>query len=102
MNQRVHVRLHRFAIRQNNFRCVGFHRTRLQTRQRLGNDLVRLNHLAHPHHVSGPNIAVVLDRDVKIVFLVAGVRIRSPDVQLDTAAAQGRAGAGDRWRPVAT
>ncbi len=87
MNQRVHVRLHRFPIREHNFRRVGFDRPRFQARQRLLNDLVRLAHLAHAHQVARPNVAVVLNRNFKIVIFVTAVRVRAAIIQFDAAAA---------------
>ena len=92
MNQRVHVCLHRFPIGQDNFRRVGLHRARPQTSQGLLHNLVRLIHLAHADHIPGPNITVRLGRNFKVVTVVTAIRICAPNIEIDSTAAQARAG----------
>src|SRR5688572_2939944 len=88
MNQRVHVTLHRFAIRQHHFRRVGLHWTRPQARQRLHSYFVRLLHLAHSHHVTRPHVAIRFGRNFEVVGFITRVRVRAPDVEIDAAASQ--------------
>src|SRR5262249_6448909 len=88
MNQCVHMTLHRFTIRQHDFRRVRFHWSRLQTRERLRRDLVRLFHLAHADHVPRPDVAIGFGRHLKIVVLVTAVGICTANIEVDAAATQ--------------
>src|SRR4030095_3556365 len=67
VNESIHVTLHRFTIRQHNLRRLGLHWTRLQTRERLHRDLVRLIHLSHAHHVARPNVTLRFCRNFEVV-----------------------------------
>src|SRR5262249_25871744 len=82
------VRFHRLSIRQYDFGCICFNGARLQSGKRLVYDLVRLFHLSHPNHVAGPDIAILLRGDFKVVILVAAVRIRPPNIQLNSTPSQ--------------
>src|SRR6266542_75450 len=88
MNQRVHVGLHRLTVRQNYFRGISFYRSGLKSGKSLYNDLVRFVHFTHPHHISGPNIAVWFCGDLKIVGFITRVGIRATYVESYSAAAQ--------------
>src|SRR6185369_9487062 len=92
MNERIHVTLHRLAIRKHNFWRVGFNWTRLQSRECLRRNLVRLLHLTHAHHVTCPNVAVRFSRNFEVVILITAIRICATDVESDAAAAQTRTG----------
>jgi hypothetical protein len=58
----------------------------------LSNDLVRLVTLAHANSESRPDIAIGFDGDVEVVRVVAGVRIVTSQIEIDTTATQARAG----------
>src|SRR2546423_11847665 len=85
MYERVHVRLHRLAIRQHDLRRISFDGAGAQARKSLRTDLVRLFQLAHTHHVARPDIAVRLDRNLEIILLVTRIWIRAPHIYLVTA-----------------
>src|SRR5947209_18911400 len=92
MNERIHVRLHCFTVRQNNLWSISFNRTGLNTRKRLHDYLVRLLHLADADHVSRPDIAVLLYADLKIILLITCIRIGATNIYVDSASAQARPG----------
>ena len=92
MNQRVHMRLHCFAIGKYNFWIVGLNRAGLQARQGLQGNLVRLLHLAHAHQVARPHVAIGFGRNLKIVFFITRVRVGAANVQLDAATTQAWSG----------
>ena len=88
MNQSVHVRLHRFPIRQDNLGRISLHRPGLQSRKCLRHNLVRLLHLAHAHEVAGPYITVGFDGNFKVVFLITRVGVCPANVEIHSTSAQ--------------
>src|ERR1043165_1135517 len=92
VDERVHVRLHRFAFGEDDLRRVGLGGAGAQTVERLPDELVRLDHLAHTDEIARPDIAAALYGNVEVAGLIARIRVDAADVDGHAAAAQGRPG----------
>src|SRR5438445_5874157 len=92
VDQRIHMLSHVVAVGQHDLWRVGLGRPRLEPIQSLADDLVGLVTFAHTDTEPGPNIAVRLGWNVKIIRLITRIWIMPSEIKLYTAAAKARAG----------
>ena len=91
-----HLRLHHFAIGQNDLGRIGLDGAFGHAVERLLTDLYRLAHLVHADDVARPDIAIVRDRHLELELFVAGVGHVAAQVPIDAASAQRRPGDAER------
>ena len=96
IDERLHLRLHLFAVGQDDLGRVGLDGAVGHAVERLLADLDRLAHLVQADDVARPDVAIVRDRHLELELLVAGVGHVAAQIPVDAGSAQRRPGDAER------
>src|SRR5664279_3246562 len=95
MDQRFHLRLHLFAIRQHNLGRIGLDRSAGHSIQRLLIDLYALALLFMPDNVTRPAVSHRRSGHLELKLLVAAVRHVAADIEIDARSTHDRPSHGE-------
>ena len=84
MDQRLHLRLHFFAVGQHDLRRVGFDQPLGHSVQRLLNHLHALAHFDEPNQIARPAIALGCNGHFELKFFIAGVGHIAAQIKIHT------------------